>query len=124
MKRIHSICFYECDIGNEEKEYVSEIETEIMASFTDRHVNVVAEAAIIVSDNLDSRTLMAWVIFDWKDKLAFHSVSWTSENEEGWEPATHADIEALVSADYSVSTRGNRENDNIWDVLKARHLKC
>ncbi|MDH4183327.1 MAG: hypothetical protein OEV92_03825 [Nitrospinota bacterium] len=60
-KKIYAICFYDCDIGDEEEECASEIETEIMASFPDHHVRVVAEAAKDISDNLNSRTLKAWV---------------------------------------------------------------
>ena len=61
---IHAICFYDCDIGDEEEESASDIEGEIMAHYYPNcHVSVIAEAAKDISDNLNSRTLKAWVYF-------------------------------------------------------------
>ena len=57
---IYGICFFDCDIGDDEFEIASDIEGEIMASYPDHKVEVTAES-FTYPNLLNNRTLKAWV---------------------------------------------------------------
>ncbi|MCP4582426.1 MAG: hypothetical protein GY839_12515 [candidate division Zixibacteria bacterium] len=56
---ITGICFYDCDITDEEVEVASQIETEIYASFPDHEVSVTA-VKYPMPNNLEIKVLEAW----------------------------------------------------------------